>query len=72
MNGETFIGNPKKRSGIFYLGGKVKTKKQIEREMPGSILASNMRNNNINRVVMTICGQFMELHKGDKVLGIKQ
>lgn len=69
-DGETLIGKPKNESGMFYLGGEVKTREDIEREMPGSILASNMRCNKIERVVMTKAGQAMELHKGDEVVSV--
>lgn len=69
-DGETLIGKAKNRSGTFYLGGKVKTREDIEREMPGSILASNMRCNKIERIVMTKAGQAMELHKGDEVVSV--
>lgn len=70
QDGETLTGRANNKSGIFYLGGEVKTREDIEREMPGSILASNMRCNNIERVVMTKAGQAMELHEGDEVVSV--
>jgi len=42
-----------KRSGRYYLGGRVMTLAEVEKEMPKEqILISNMRNNKIDRVVV--------------------
>lgn len=68
MNGETLTGSPKNRSGRYFLGGTVKTRKQVAREMPGSILESNMLCNKMDRVVMTSAGQAMEIHPGDVIV----
>lgn len=68
QDGELLQGKPKDYSGTFYLGGKIKTKEQILQEEPTSILASNMRCNKIERVVITKWGQAMTLHPEDKAL----
>ena len=68
--GEKLTGNPKNQSGTFYLGGTVKSCEDIQREMPGSILASNMKCNKIAHVVVTVLGQAMKLHEGDEVVSV--
>lgn len=63
-----------KRSGRYYLGGRVLTLKDVEREMPSeTILQSNMRNNKWDKVVVNtnswkIC---QPIQKDDVVLEYK-
>lgn len=68
VKGETLSGQRKNESGLFYVGGTVKTYEQIKNEMPDSILERNMKYNKIKRVVITQFGQSMELRANDCVI----
>ena len=59
-----------KRSGLYYLGGKIETLAEVEAREPDSILASNMRGNGWDRVVTTTNGYrwTQPLRKGDSVV----
>lgn len=43
-------------SGLYYLGGKIRTLAEVEAQEPNSILASNMRMNKYERVVESTSG----------------
>lgn len=68
LGGEILRGERKNPSGIFYVGGKIKTLEDISKEQPGSILEANMRNNKYDRVVMTNRGQAMPMEAGDVII----
>lgn len=60
-----------KRSGTYYLSGRVLTLKQVMAEMPNErILISNMRINNINKVIInnnSYCST-LPFHENDVVI----
>jgi len=62
-----------KRSGNYYLGGKLKTFEQIKEEKNpiNDILLSNMECNNWKKVITTKTGWTMPLLEEDIVLSIK-
>lgn len=72
VNGEKLIGEERDRSGHTYIG-EAMTAEQIER-LPGdyTILLSNMRCNNWPTVVRTVCGNFVPLRSGDRVIPPEQ
>lgn len=53
FNEETFAKEKVKESAMYFLGGEIKTLKEVKREMPDKkILISNMESNHINKVIV--------------------
>lgn len=68
-DGEKLIGEPKNYSHWYYLKGEVLNKNGVEEKYPEKkILISNMKSNNIKKVVFTKFGQAIPLEKNDVVL----
>ena len=65
--GETLTGQAKNFSPTHFLGGQVRTRDEVEATEPGSIMACNMRHNNMARVVITRYGQGIAMAEGDVV-----
>lgn len=56
-------------SGWHYVGGEVLTPEEVAKKYPNEgILLSNIRNNDIKRIVRTRMGTFNELYKEDVVV----
>lgn len=67
IGGETLIGPAKNLSPTHFLGGQIRTREEVEATEPGSIMAFNMRANNMARVVITRYGQGIAMAEGDVV-----
>lgn len=67
LDGETLYGQPKNKSGRTYIG-EVVTIEQVEKELPQSILYSNMRSNKWDKVVRTRMGNYQPIESGDTVI----
>lgn len=55
-------------SGIYFLGGEIKTVEQVLKEDPKSVLAMNMVGNGMDKVVKTKFGQHIKFNKGDCII----
>lgn len=69
VDGEKLSGERKNNSPLYYLGGRVMTLAEVEKEYPNeATLLYNMRNNGYDRIIRTSCGQFVPFNDGDLVI----